>query len=208
MSLKLIYSYRSHKHILLLVVILGFSQPHYVAYSQELSEDYLSKPTSDQKAGIEKRLQRYQKREARAQTAFEQSLKGLKRAEKLNDTKATQIARRAIEISRRALEKIRPSGQASWQMPRQQCSRLQPRSPSPTMRSETGWDTRKASPMMTSPLVGRIVSLADAFDALTSRRPYKDPFPVEGAIDIIKKVRGNTLTPRWWMCFWSTKMRF
>jgi putative two-component system response regulator len=46
------------------------------------------------------------------------------------------------------------------------------------------------------PLSGRIVGLADAFDALTSKRPYKDPFPVEQAIDIIKKERGEHFDPR------------
>jgi len=45
------------------------------------------------------------------------------------------------------------------------------------------------------PLVGRIVGLADAFDALTSKRPYKDPFPMEKAIDIIKKERGEHFDP-------------
>jgi len=45
------------------------------------------------------------------------------------------------------------------------------------------------------PLVGRIVGLADAFDALTSKRPYKDPFPVEVALDIIKKDRGEHFDP-------------
>ena len=45
------------------------------------------------------------------------------------------------------------------------------------------------------PLVGRIVSLADVFDALTSRRPYKDPFPVEKTFDIIKKERGEHFDP-------------
>jgi putative two-component system response regulator len=45
------------------------------------------------------------------------------------------------------------------------------------------------------PLVGRIVGLADVFDALTSKRPYKDPFPVEKAIDIIKKERGEHFDP-------------
>ena len=29
------------------------------------------------------------------------------------------------------------------------------------------------------------------FDALTSRRPYKDPYPVEVALDIIRKERGE-----------------
>jgi len=45
------------------------------------------------------------------------------------------------------------------------------------------------------PLVGRIVGLADAFDALTSKRPYKDPYPVEMAIDIIKQERGQHFDP-------------
>ena len=45
------------------------------------------------------------------------------------------------------------------------------------------------------PLVGRIVGLADVFDALTSRRPYKDPYPVEVACDMIKKERGQHFDP-------------
>ena len=45
------------------------------------------------------------------------------------------------------------------------------------------------------PMVGRIVALADTFDALTSRRPYKDPYPVEIACDIIKKERGQHFDP-------------
>jgi len=47
----------------------------------------------------------------------------------------------------------------------------------------------------TIPLAARIVALADTFDALTSKRPYKDPFPVEVAIDIIKKERGQHFDP-------------
>lgn len=45
------------------------------------------------------------------------------------------------------------------------------------------------------PLVGRIVALADTFDALTSRRPYKDAYPVDVAYDIIRKERGRQLDP-------------
>ena len=45
------------------------------------------------------------------------------------------------------------------------------------------------------PLVGRIVGLADVFDALTSRRPYKDPYPVDVALDIINKERGKQFDP-------------
>ena len=47
----------------------------------------------------------------------------------------------------------------------------------------------------TIPLTARIVALADAFDALTSKRPYKDPFPVEVACDIIKKGRSQHFDP-------------
>lgn len=46
------------------------------------------------------------------------------------------------------------------------------------------------------PVVGRIVALADTFDALTSRRPYKDPYPIAVAADIIVKERGRHFDPR------------
>ena len=45
------------------------------------------------------------------------------------------------------------------------------------------------------PLAARIVGLADVFDALTSKRPYKDPYTVEVALDIIKKERGEQFDP-------------
>ena len=45
------------------------------------------------------------------------------------------------------------------------------------------------------PLEGRIVALADTFDALTSRRPYKEAYSVEVARDIIKEARGQHFDP-------------
>jgi len=45
------------------------------------------------------------------------------------------------------------------------------------------------------PLAGRIVCLADVFDALISRRPYKGPYPVEIASDILKKGRAEHFDP-------------
>lgn len=45
------------------------------------------------------------------------------------------------------------------------------------------------------PLVGRIAALADVFDALTSSRPYKQPYPVEKALEIIKAGRGSHFDP-------------
>ncbi|MDR3135321.1 MAG: response regulator [Deltaproteobacteria bacterium] len=41
------------------------------------------------------------------------------------------------------------------------------------------------------PLAGRIVAVADVFDALMSRRPYKPAFTVEQAVNIIKEGRGR-----------------
>ena len=46
------------------------------------------------------------------------------------------------------------------------------------------------------PIEGRITALPDTFDALTSRRPYKEPYPVETALGIIKKERGRQFDPR------------
>ncbi|MEW6677098.1 MAG: two-component system response regulator [Pseudomonadota bacterium] len=46
------------------------------------------------------------------------------------------------------------------------------------------------------PLPGRIVALADVFDALTSVRPYKPAWSVETAMDWIKSQRGKQFDPR------------
>ena len=45
------------------------------------------------------------------------------------------------------------------------------------------------------PLVGRIVAVADVFDALTSRRPYKEPFPLDRAYTILREGRGAHFDP-------------
>jgi HD-GYP domain-containing protein (c-di-GMP phosphodiesterase class II) len=39
------------------------------------------------------------------------------------------------------------------------------------------------------PLVGRIVAIADVFDALTSARPYKEAWPVEKAVEHMEAQR-------------------
>lgn len=45
------------------------------------------------------------------------------------------------------------------------------------------------------PLFGRIVAVADVFDALTSERPYKDSWSVEAAIDEINAGSGTAFDP-------------
>jgi len=45
------------------------------------------------------------------------------------------------------------------------------------------------------PLVGRITAIADVFDALTSRRPYKDPFSLEKSFSIIQESKGAHFDP-------------
>jgi HD-GYP domain-containing protein (c-di-GMP phosphodiesterase class II) len=37
------------------------------------------------------------------------------------------------------------------------------------------------------PLIGRIIAVADVFDALTSDRPYRDGMPMENALQIISE---------------------
>ena len=46
------------------------------------------------------------------------------------------------------------------------------------------------------PVAGRIVAIADVFDALCSKRPYKEPFPVEESFGIIQAGRGSQFDPR------------
>jgi cyclic di-GMP phosphodiesterase len=45
------------------------------------------------------------------------------------------------------------------------------------------------------PIEGRIAAIADVFDALTSKRPYKEPFSVEKALQIIEEGRGLHFDP-------------
>ena len=45
------------------------------------------------------------------------------------------------------------------------------------------------------PLAARIVAIADTFDDITTRQPYKDPYPVEVACDILRKERGEHFDP-------------
>jgi putative two-component system response regulator len=45
------------------------------------------------------------------------------------------------------------------------------------------------------PLVGRIVALADVFDALTSERPYKKAWSTEASLDYLHEQRGRHFDP-------------
>jgi putative two-component system response regulator len=45
------------------------------------------------------------------------------------------------------------------------------------------------------PIAGRITAIADVFDALTSKRPYKEPFSVEKSLAIIREGRGSHFDP-------------
>lgn len=46
------------------------------------------------------------------------------------------------------------------------------------------------------PMAGRIVAVADVFDALTSERPYKKAWPIEEAIEEILRQSGRQFDPR------------
>jgi putative two-component system response regulator len=46
------------------------------------------------------------------------------------------------------------------------------------------------------PLAGRIVAIADVYDALTSKRVYKDPYPHEKCVEIISEASGTQFDPR------------
>ena len=45
------------------------------------------------------------------------------------------------------------------------------------------------------PLVGRICAVCDVFDALRSRRPYKEPWPLPDALDELAAERGAHFDP-------------
>ena len=45
------------------------------------------------------------------------------------------------------------------------------------------------------PLVARVFAIIDVFDALTSRRPYKEPLPFAEAMAILERGRGTHFDP-------------
>ena len=45
------------------------------------------------------------------------------------------------------------------------------------------------------PLVGRVTAVADVFDALTSKRCYKEAMPVEKAVSILQADSGTHFDP-------------
>jgi putative two-component system response regulator len=53
------------------------------------------------------------------------------------------------------------------------------------------------------PLCGRIVAVADVFDALTSERPYKEAWPVDRACDLLQNGRGSHFDPECIDAFFS-----
>ena len=48
---------------------------------------------------------------------------------------------------------------------------------------------------MEIPLNARIFAIVDVFDALTSRRPYKEPIPLDQALDMLREGRGKDFDP-------------
>lgn len=53
------------------------------------------------------------------------------------------------------------------------------------------------------PLPARLVAVVDVFDAVTSKRPYKKAFPIEEALDLLKKERGKHFDPQMIDLFFS-----
>jgi response regulator RpfG family c-di-GMP phosphodiesterase len=51
------------------------------------------------------------------------------------------------------------------------------------------------------PIEGRILAIADVFDALTHERPYKKAWTIEGALDELKNQSGQHLDPQIVDCF-------
>lgn len=55
------------------------------------------------------------------------------------------------------------------------------------------------------PIEGRIVAVADVFDALSSERPYKKAFPIQKCLNILVEGRGKHFDPRVLDAFFARK---
>jgi len=41
------------------------------------------------------------------------------------------------------------------------------------------------------PLIARVISVADCFDAMTTKRPYQDPIPIDAVLGHIRSLAGR-----------------
>lgn len=55
------------------------------------------------------------------------------------------------------------------------------------------------------PVAGRVVAIADYFDALASQRPYKEPFSLEICFQMIREASGTHFDPKVVKAFFSAK---
>lgn len=55
------------------------------------------------------------------------------------------------------------------------------------------------------PLAARIVTISDVFDALVSKRPYKEAFTLEKTFSIIDEMNGSTFDPEITAAFYASK---
>jgi putative two-component system response regulator len=46
------------------------------------------------------------------------------------------------------------------------------------------------------PMAGRIVAVADAFDAMTNDRPYRAARPIDTAVSTLRECKGTDFEPR------------
>lgn len=67
----------------------------------------------------------------------------------------------------------------------------------------TGYPRRLAGTDI--PIEGRITAIADVFDALTSKRPYKKPYSIEDSLRIIAEGRGRHFDPTATDAFFEVK---
>ena len=58
------------------------------------------------------------------------------------------------------------------------------------------------------PLNARIMAIADCFDAIVSKRCYKDPMPVEEAFKVIKEESGTHFDPKIVEVFLNNKEKY
>lgn len=58
----------------------------------------------------------------------------------------------------------------------------------------TGYPSKLAGENI--PYLARITSVSDTFDAMTSKRSYRDPLPLDVAIEEIEKCKGTQLDPK------------